>query len=284
MSAPAPAWDAPLAACPLCGSAHIEEFDRDARGAHIARCRTCGLKFMNPQYTDAYLAEYYARYVTGELGARNVPDFRRAQKTQAFALIEQFVRPGRLLAIGCGDGTELRVARERGWRVEGYDVDRATTARVAREVGATIFSGDLVALPLPSAAYDCVYMDQVLEHPKQPTEHLRLAHRLLRPGGVLYVGTPNIESVSSRWKTALGKLGLKGRRRGRHYDSFHHLFYYSPRTLPRLLERRFGFRVLAVTGDPKPTPAGGGIARVRAALDRRFPMLDSTFVVVAAKG
>ena len=155
-----------------------------------------------------------------------------------------------------------------------------TTARVAKKVGATVYTGDLFALPLGSGAYDCVYLDQVLEHPKNPGDYLRLCHRLLRPDGVLYIGVPNIASLASTFKSALGKAGLK-KRRGKHYDTFHHLFYYAPGTLPRLLETRYGFRVERVMGDPKPRGKPSLMGRVWDGVVRRVPMLDSSFAVIA---
>lgn len=280
MTLPPTALDAPLQACPLCDSPDVRAYDHDFRGAHIARCGGCGVRFMNPQYTDAYLATYYTDYVEQVMELPHRMAVRLAQKESNVARLEQFVKPGRLLSIGCGDGLELRVARERGWEIEGYDVDAATTARVARTLNATIHTGDLFTLPLESDAYDCVYLDQVLEHPKNPAAFLRLCHRLIRPGGLLYLGVPNIMSASAVYKTALGRVGLK-RNRGKHYDTFHHLFYYSPGTLPPLLERRYGFRVLRVEGDPTPSVPRRLPSVIWGEITRRMPWLDSSFAIFA---
>jgi SAM-dependent methyltransferase len=237
---------------------------------------------MNPQYSDAYLAEFYAGYIAASDG-RDDPA-RVARRTRAkeahIADVERFVRPGRFLAVGVGDGIELDVARRRGWEVVGYDVDPETTASVARRTGATVWSGDLLALDIPPASFDAVFMDQVLEHPKNPGAYLQLCRRILRPGGVLYLGVPNIDSISSRWQTVLGRLGLK-RRRGRHYDSWHHLFYYGPASLGRVLERHHGFEVLLVQGDPGPREDGAPGRAAAGALRRRFPNLDSSLRLIA---
>jgi SAM-dependent methyltransferase len=253
------------------------------RGAHIAHCEDCGVKFMNPQYSDAFLARYYAGYTAQEATAGWRFLRRSAQKEANLTLVEHYVRPGRLLSIGCGDGLELSVAKTRGWQPEGYDVDPSMTARVAVRVGVPVHDGDLFRLPLADASFDCVYLDQVLEHPKRPAEYLRLAHRLLRPDGVLFIGVPNIDSVSSTLKTAMGKAGLRRSRRGKHYDSWHHQFYYAPSTLVPLLERRFGFRVLTVRGDPKPRQSPNAVTVVRDRLARRVPRLDSSIVILAVK-
>ena len=286
MRPPEPAdFDAPLMRCPLCASAAIGPYDVDHRGIRISRCGRCGVRFMNPQYTDAYLDRLYARYNDPALDQpHTIPEGRgalmRAKRESNVALIARYTPIGRFLSIGSGSGEELECARDLGWKVEGYDVDPATTAALGRRLGVPVYSGDLTTTGLPSDAYDCVYMDQVLEHPKDPAQYLRLKHRVLKRGGVLYLGVPNIRSLSSAWKTFLGKWHLKPLR-GRHYDTWHHLFYYSPATLRRVLTQHFDFDVLLTQGDPIPKPNEPMTTRVANSLRQRFPMLDSSVRVLA---
>jgi SAM-dependent methyltransferase len=283
---PAPSdFDAPLTACRLCGSPDVAHFDHDFRGVRIGRCGRCGVKFMNPQYTDAYLDALYARYnnpdVTGTSCGppKGRVRFLPRKRDANIRLIGEHARPGRFLSIGSGSGDEIRAALGQGWSVEGYDVDPVSTAQVAERFGVPVYSGDLASCGLPNDAYECVYMDQVLEHPKDPAAYLRLAHRVLTRTGVLYLGVPNIASVSSSYKTILGKRKLKALR-GRHYDTWHHLFYYSPASLTHLLERVFDFELLMVGGDPVPEHDGLP-ARIGDALRERFPWLDSSFRLIA---
>ena len=70
--------------------------------------------------------------------------------------------------------------------------------------------------------------------------------------GVLKV-VHNIKSISNQFKTMLGKLRLK-RRRGKHYDMFHHLFFYDPRTLKQILETHYGFEVVVTQPKPQLNP------------------------------
>ncbi len=240
---------------------------------------------MNPQYSDAYLSAFYSHYLTPDRPFGAGPEYAAVEsqrRVDNFATIEQCVPVGRLLAIGCGDGRELQVAQRRGWVVEGYDVDGATTAKLSEQMNIPIYTGELCQLGLPGETYDCVYLDQVLEHPKQPQKCLREAHRLLRPGGAMFVGCPNIASMACAAKGLLERLGVRRRRRGRYYGTEHHLFYYSPSVLRRILEQYYGFRVLWVRGDPlvrkKEYPNG-----VYTFLHRRLPWLDSTFQLLALK-
>lgn len=269
-------FDPSLQSCPFCGSANLGHHDRTHQGINIDHCRECDVLFMNPQYTAAYLNEYYASYINLDQRAGNEPDEKHLQKRAAFNLIKRFQQGGRFLAIGCGGGLELEIAKELGYAVEGFDVDPEVTSEVSRRIGVPVHSGNFADLKLPSSSYDCLFLDQVLEHPKDPAEYLRQIHRLLKPEGVVYFGVPNLASLSARLKTTLGRVGLKNRNRGRHYDTDHHLFYYRPSVLKGLLEKHFKFQVLAVVGDPRVT-----ISPTRFRLARRYPLLCSRFAVVA---
>ncbi|GAC1648909.1 MAG: hypothetical protein NVS4B3_05180 [Gemmatimonadaceae bacterium] len=237
---------------------------------------------MNPQYTDSYLKRLYSTY-TPRGTPEDSSDRMRArflEKEVRVAAVERFVKPGHILSIGVGDGVELEVARRRGWTVTGYDVDRATTEQVSRRLGIPILSGNIFEANLQDASFDAVFMDQVLEHPKNPGEYLRLARRILRKRGVLYVGVPNVSSVSSTYQRLMGRAGLKPRR-GRHYDTWHHLFYYGPQMLRNILERYYGFDVLTVEGDPRPSYPSSRVDRLRMSILTAFPVLDSSMRLVA---
>jgi SAM-dependent methyltransferase len=242
---------------------------------------------MNPQYTDEHLAEFYSTYLYQDpkFPAAEI-DRRIRSKTNDLELLERYVPRGRFLSVGCGDGLELALAKKRGWAVEGYDVDPHITNRVAGELGVAVHCGNFLNVGLPGSSYDCIFLDQVLEHPKNPQDYLREIHRLLRANGVVFIGCPNIASVSNVTKTVLGKLGLK-RRRGNHYDTFHHLFYYAPRALADVMRQKYGFDTLTIEGDPysglRCRANGSLVARVLTSLRRRFPVLESTFRLVARK-
>ena len=279
-------YDRRIEACPLCGSHALRPYDRDASGATIDACGGCGIKFMNPQYTDADRVRFYAHFL--DFGLLDAPEtslpmrkrksVRVEGKRRSLELVGRYVAPGRVLSVGCGDGIELSVAQELGWTAEGYDVDPDATARVASRYGALVHTGDFRDLPLRTAPFDAVVMDQVIEHLKNPGEYLRTIASLLRPGGVLFLGAPNVGSLSNRAKTALGKLGLRGAKRGKHYACDHHVVYLAPTPLRRVLEERHGFDVLRVGGSLKPQKK-----RASPVLSRWFPSVDSSFYVLARR-
>ncbi|MCB9916494.1 MAG: class I SAM-dependent methyltransferase [Planctomycetes bacterium] len=274
---PALEFDAPLAACPVCAAAEIGHRLTDGRGVRIDGCERCGTWFMNPRYTDAALAEFYAGYTEEEaLGAHDPT--RRARKLRNLRRVLPHQRGGRLLGVGCGDGLELVLARELGFEIEGVEVDAAHAARLAAHLGCEVRAGHLPEIEPRPGRYDVVFLDQVLEHVKRPDAYLERVRELLAPGGLLYLGVPNVQSLSARWKLLQDRLGLRNAaRRGSYLDAWQHLTYFGPGQLARLLERRFGFEVLEVLGDPD---AGGGPLE---ALRVRVPLVESSLIVLARR-
>lgn len=102
-----------------------------------------------------------------------------------------------LLDIGCGNGDFLAEAAAVGWQVSGIDTDpMAVQAVQARGLPAAL--GSLPATQLPSAAYDFVTLSHVIEHVPDPKAAVAEAYRLLKPGGKLWMATPNIEGAAHR--------------------------------------------------------------------------------------
>lgn len=165
---------------------------------------------------------------------------------------------GRVLEIGCGrGGFAAALAREHAARVEGADFSRAAIAQAAAHRGAAhvvrldLVVADIGAIPHPDGAFDAVISCETVEHVPDPRRAVRECARVLRPGGRLYLTTPNY----------LGILGLyRAYRRltGRPYTEvgqpINHLTLL-PRTLRWV--RAAGLRVVAVDGAGHYLPVPG---------------------------
>lgn len=247
-------FDSKLKQCPLCQCSDVANHTIDYQGIHISKCRNCSIQFMNPQYTDSYLTAFYLGYQKkdSEEHHRYGADTTLRELGHDYNLrqIESHVERGAFLSVGSGNGLDIKVAIKRGWEAEGYEIDKEYSEQLSRITMAPVHCGDFVSLGFDKQ-YACVYLHHVLEHPKNPGEYLTKIHEILRPGGILYIACPNINSVSANLKTVLEKLGLK-KNVGKHYDTWHHLFYFSPGTLTRLLDTRYGFEVLYAGNDKKP--------------------------------
>jgi 2-polyprenyl-3-methyl-5-hydroxy-6-metoxy-1,4-benzoquinol methylase len=233
-------FDDKIANCIVCDSQNIRDHLVDHCGITISRCHQCGFQFMNPQYSDKYLTEFYAQYLDDDdydywhepLMIRH--DFY-------LSLVEKHIKPGKVLDIGCGYGHLMEAARKRGWSIHGYDVDQVSTQKVSDRLGVEVAHGDFHSCDLGDG-YDLVAMHQVLEHLKEPNKYLEKIHTLLNDGGILFVAVPNIKSLSNRLKFDLEKMGLRRKNIGKYYDTSHHVLYFEPSTLTTLLGNH-GFKV-----------------------------------------
>lgn len=117
-----------------------------------------------------------------------------------FRFLDQPRRPGatrRVLDVGCGAGAFLLQAREAGWESFGVDFD-PVAVEGARGLGLDVTLGGIEAIQNRPDFFDAVTMSHVIEHVHDPMETLRLVSRVLRPGGRLYVETPNIDALGHK--------------------------------------------------------------------------------------
>jgi len=120
--------------------------------------------------------------------------------TDYLAFLLPHLRPGMdVLDCGCGPGSiSIGVAAlVAPGRLEGIDLDAErvaqATARAAEQdvTNAAFRRGDIYALPFEDARFDAAYASHVLEHLPDPVAALREVHRVLRPGGVVGVCSPD---------------------------------------------------------------------------------------------
>jgi SAM-dependent methyltransferase len=119
-------------------------------------------------------------------------------------------QPGRVLDWGCGYGQLSHLLRERGVDVTSFDYRPNHAGPPAVEslerYGLEVHvSGDQVAVPFSDGEFDAVLSLGVLEHVQYPERSLDELHRVLKPGGTLYVyKLPNRWSWTERLARLLG--------------------------------------------------------------------------------
>lgn len=276
-------FDPPLKKCHLCGSSDLRPYHVDFNGIHISKCAGCGVQMMDPQYTDRHLKRYYAQYAWEETPELKLEDWLQSGHHFYLSLVEQF-RPekGKLLDVGAGAGGLLMAAKERGWEPTGYDVEGKITKLAARQWKLPYVFGNFTKVRWKYASFDAVTLHQVLEHLKAPETYLGTIHRLLKPGGVLFLGVPNIGSLSSRLKFFLEKTGLRRKKVGSYYDTHHHLWYFTPGPLTRALEEH-GFQVVHCRSGHQTRPGQSHLKRLwMRHVTERLPW-KSSFVLIAVK-
>lgn len=108
-------------------------------------------------------------------------------------------RGARVLDAPCGEGEVALALAEEGFEVSCSDLSNFLSDEANLRAGAGFRPSDLnLPLPWPDAAFDLITCIEGIEHLENPFAFIREARRLLAPGGILIVTTPNVVSLRSR--------------------------------------------------------------------------------------
>ncbi len=150
------------------------------------------LKEINPAL------ENYYDYETLNPKSRTYADY-----SKALAEASRFAPGRRLLEAGCGTGSFLKFAASQGWDATGVD-SGSSNIQAVREAGLKgICSGFLEMAE--SDVYDCVVLWDLIEHPQDPVLFVEKAKKLLAPGGLLLIATPQYPNLL----TVIGETACK---------------------------------------------------------------------------
>lgn len=224
----------------------------------LYRCLDCESAFLDPRPTQNSIGKAYSAYFTHEQDevARNFLNILNIIKIKvkngylnvvhgtnfspawvsAGRLLKMIPLPykiaterilrflpkvrGVLVDIGCGNGNIICIAKELGWETWGIDPD-PKAVEVAKSTGAKVFQSNLPDTGLPSDYFDVVILNHVIEHLHDPIASLKEIYRILKPGGMIWVATPNLKSEGLR----------RFHSNWLHLDSPRHLVLFTPESL-----------------------------------------------------
>jgi SAM-dependent methyltransferase len=185
-----PGTGAPPSADAFAPSSHVT-------GAHgdLLACRDCGTVQQPALPAGAPLHDLYremsdAAYLAEEIG-------RRATARRLLDLVAPHVAGGRLLDVGCGHGLLLDEARTRGFDVMGLELSAGAARHARQALGLDVREVPFEAFD-DDRGFTVVVLADVLEHLDDPVAALERCARLLAPGGVLVVVTPDPSSPTAR--------------------------------------------------------------------------------------
>jgi len=262
--------------CPLCGAEGRPRLRRPDE-LILESCEPCGAWFVSPAPSQRQLDRLYRDYH----GRHRVEAFRNTayhhrhrlpsfQEPAALAAHVRKRRPmgdlriqelsslielegARVLDVGCGTGGLLWNLSRLGAEVTGIDVDPEAIAFVRDALGFDSVRRGTIEEVSGEPPFDLVVLQDILEHVLRPREMLERAVGLLRPGGLIYLWTPNATLAGAEDEPQVFRGDLE------------HLQFLQARTAA-FLARELGLEVLHLEavgylGSQEEDLDGGGRAR-----------------------
>jgi len=186
-------------------------------------CRGCRMVYTAWEPTTGELQAYYNNYpVTSETSPITLLRY-----DELLARFAKYRKAGHLLDAGCGSGHFLARAMARGWKVHGTEFGDAQIAE-CRAKGIPMSKAQVDPSAIPPGGFDVVCSFEVIEHVTHPQKELDQLLAVLRPGGLLYMTTPNFNCLARRWAPETWNV----------VSYPEHLNYFTPRTLHKLLRSK----------------------------------------------
>lgn len=189
--------------------------------------------------------------------ASGIPRARRQLRMLA-GVLPPGVTKACILDVGCGDGVATRLVQSEFPQHTVIGVDWSAMAlRRARAEGLLLVRGgvDPPGLPFADGCADVVIMSELIEHLVDTDSAVDEIHRVLRPGGVLLLSTPNLAAWYNRGLLAFGiqpifsEVSLRGVYGRPGKEVVGHLRMFTRRALVEFLTAR-GFECERVAGAP----------------------------------
>lgn len=234
--------------CIQCKSKRIKKMP-DYQNAFLMKCADCSLVFTAKIPSGEDLAKHYGNYPR----YTSLSPITEKRYEELLDIFEKFRSTNNLMDLGCSNGLFLEIAKKRGWNVYGTEYD-PQCVEIGKQKGIEIYKSDQIPLELFQMKFDVVTSFEVIEHINNPNEEMDFVSRLLRTGGVVYVTTPNFNSVSRFFLNQNWNV----------IEYPEHLTYFTFKTLNRLLLKHGYEKVYFLT-------TGIAVSRLRKSLGKQEP-------------
>lgn len=246
---------------------------------NIVMCTSCGCVCRNPHpdpqaVLSAYAGDHYdVHRLAGLFGAHLHLYRRKARWLHQWLSQEHEIR---VLEVGSFVGCFLAAGQEYGWEMLGVDPGKEVNT-FCRQKDLPVFEGTLAEVPVPEASVGCIAIWNTFDQLTDPHATLLAAFRLLRPGGILALRTPNGQCFRhvTRWMHNWPlpfKTWLRVALTWNNMFAFPYLHGYSLQTLDLLLSP-YGFSRIGEQADVLPRLADNRTKRWAAQEERWLKLL-----------
>jgi len=225
--------------CPICGSSNNKTLfkSKDFRLKttseifNIVKCFDCSFLFLNPRPEIDKIGEAY----TSDFNKSDQsflykiiePIFNLAQKS-TIRMLKSYKKNGKILDIGCGNGTFMLAMQNSGYDVWGVEFNKDAKKYTDNSLKDRIFYDDIKECNFPPKNFDIITMFHSLEHIYNINDLLVEVRRIIKDDGVLFICVPDADFFEFR---LFGPYNYN-------LEVPRHLYFFTPKSLRELLQRK----------------------------------------------
>ncbi len=202
------------------------------------RCSDCTLLYMNPRLNSEATMSFYNSDINKIYNEKKfdqkgiTTDTDDTRNFENLEILKDFLANNKisgkvLLEVGCAKGIFLKAAKDDGFEVHGLELNRENCDYANQLLDGAVSPIDLFEMKYSDHFFDIIYMRDVIEHIHNPDFFVKELSRILKPGGVMYMETHNVDSLIHRVV------------KGKHTTifGFEHPVHWSPKTIGLLFQK-----------------------------------------------
>jgi len=230
--------------CELCGNDLYKPLITEDQWCY-GKCAECGLISLYPMPDKDMILSLYKKasgYLNNRLqGPDRYTHWVECRNKRLSKLVGSPPYSGAsILDVGCATGLFLSQVKENGWQAYGIEVSEHTAEFARSKYGLDVRLGgaeDILSV-FGDGVFDVITLWDVIEHLHHPMQTARHLYRALKPGGQLYLATPNADGwvAQYHWQTARRWWNYWP-----HPEPPYHLYQFDRQTIRRMVsEAGFG--------------------------------------------
>ncbi len=175
-----------------------------------------------------YESEEYISHTDSKKGLlpflyQSVKKYSLAKKVSLISKLNE--GKGSLLDIGAGTGEFLKIAKDKGWSVQGVEVNKKAREFASKKEVVLYENLDTVL----GSQFDVVSLWHVLEHLPNLKDTVTKIESLVKPGGTLLIAVPNFNSLDAKHYKEFWAA----------YDVPRHLWHFSMESMRKIISDEF---------------------------------------------
>lgn len=220
--------------CIVCGGSSFESFaSQDFLEA--LRCNDCDMVSINPHLSEDGLDLFYSNYYAVNRNDEQLREKRKRAYQLDYEFLTNFASGGKVLDIGCSDGSFLSYFDDASWEKYGIDLQPDALSLAASE-GIKVSRGKVWETEFLES-FDLITMRGVLEHFRDPNLVVRRIVEIIKPGGKLFISATPMGDSFAFWLL---------RERWKLFTPYEHIHFFGLNNLNKFLGG-YGFKHMAHT-------------------------------------